>query len=287
MTTIQVRQVVAWHMPVLWSTCATLWAVFLTAALIPDLGLPLRDVAALGFVAALLRTAALVAEDRAVVAADKLRGLWLCADAALLTGLLDITGGPFNPFIVIYGTLTWTAAATISRVWAVMVAVTSAAGYGWLLIDHLQAGLAEHHRLNDFPTHLFTLVFAGSSVTDLAACYVSQLTAARERAARSERLASITPLAAGAAHALSTPLSTIAVASKELERTAMTADAALADRLRDDVFLIQNSIGRCRAILDGMSGRATGDVSVTGRMTAAAVVEAACASLPEERRSRL
>jgi hypothetical protein len=46
----------------------------------------------------------------------------LAADAALLTGLLDITGGPFNPFIVMYVTYVWLAAATLSPRWGFIVA---------------------------------------------------------------------------------------------------------------------------------------------------------------------
>ena len=41
-------------------------------------------------------------------------GLALAADAALLTGLLDITGGPFNPFIVMYAAYIWVAAVAVS-----------------------------------------------------------------------------------------------------------------------------------------------------------------------------
>ena len=56
---------------------------------------------------------------------------------------------------------------------------------------------------------------------------------ARERALRSEHLASLTTLAAGAAHELSTPLATIAVAARELERNADRAvDAARAGASR-------------------------------------------------------
>jgi two-component system sensor histidine kinase RegB len=78
----------------------------------------------------------------------------------------------------------------------------------------------------------------------------------RLRAARSERLVSLTTLAAGTAHELSTPLATIATASRELQRALelRRIDAALTD----DARLIRTEVDRCQAILDQMSGRAGG-----------------------------
>ena len=78
----------------------------------------------------------------------------------------------------------------------------------------------------------------------------------RERAARTERLVSLTTLAAGAAHELSTPLATIALSAKELERAAASRDDV--PDLADDARLIRAQVGRCQAILDQMSGRAGG-----------------------------
>lgn len=110
------------------------------------------------------------------------------------------------------------------------MAGVSTIGFGGLAVDHLQAGSAEHHRLNDFPTHLFTMWLAAAALTESVAHYVSRaqsvlaqrqtlLDEARDRAARGEPLASLTTLAAGAAHELSTPLATIAVTARELERS--------------------------------------------------------------------
>jgi two-component system sensor histidine kinase RegB len=134
----------------------------------------------------------------------------------------------------------------------------------------------EHHRLNDFPTHLFTMWFAGAGVAELVAHYVAraraalarqqtQVDEARERASRSERLASLTTLAAGAAHELSTPLATIAVAARELDRNAarVAQPDAVGSALRDDARLIRSELDRCQAILDGMSGRAGAGLPTT------------------------
>jgi two-component system sensor histidine kinase RegB len=77
----------------------------------------------------------------------------------------------------------------------------------------------------------------------------------RARGAKNERLAAVTTLTAGAAHELSTPLGTIALAAVELERAAF---ALAQPGLADDARLIRTEVDRCRAILDQMSGRAGG-----------------------------
>jgi two-component system, sensor histidine kinase RegB len=77
----------------------------------------------------------------------------------------------------------------------------------------------------------------------------AELAQIRERSARSERLASMATLAAGAAHELGTPLSTIAVVARELERSAAGVAA-------DDARLIREQVERCRRILGQMAGDA-------------------------------
>jgi two-component system, sensor histidine kinase RegB len=295
-----VRHVVAWLPAVRWSTCVVLWTVFAVAWLFPHLDLPLRAIVALGLTAAICRTL-VAATFRARQRAPRwLRGLSLAADAAMLTGLLDITGGPFNPFIVMYVTYVWLAGVTVSPAWAGLVAAVAAAGFGWLVVDHLQAGLLEHHRLNDFPTHLFTMWLAGAAVAELVAHYVArarvvlaqrqqQLDEARDRAVRSERLASLTTLAAGAAHELSTPLATIAVAARELDRNTarLSEPLAVVAALHDDARLIRSEVHRCQTILDGMSGRATDGAPTVEPLSPNVIVQLARNRLTEEQQRRL
>jgi two-component system sensor histidine kinase RegB len=81
-----------------------------------------------------------------------------------------------------------------------------------------------------------------------------QLMTSRERAARSEAVAALAMLSAGAAHELASPLSTIALASGELLRRLPESEAgALA---RDDVLLIKSQVERCRTILDQLAAEA-------------------------------
>jgi two-component system sensor histidine kinase RegB len=169
------------------------------------------------------------------------------------------------------------------------------------VVDHLRAELLEHHRLNDFPTHLFTMLFSAAGIAELVAHYVTrarrvlghrqaQLDEARERAARSERLASLTTLAAGAAHELSTPLATIAVATGELERNAarVTEPSAVGTALGDDASLIRSELDRCQSILDSMSGRAGAGLPTTLEpMTPSAIAHLVQERLTSARRRRL
>jgi two-component system sensor histidine kinase RegB len=278
-----------------------LWAVLAAVWLLRHLDLSLRAVAPFGLAAAICRTLVFAFERQGRPVPTTLQGLAWCADAALLTGLLDITGGPFNPFIVMFGTYVWLAAVTASTPWTILVAVVSVTGFAWLVADHLQAESVAHHRLNDFPAHLFTMWFCGAAIAELVAHYVTraraalasrqqQLDDARERAVRSEHLASLATLAAGAAHELSTPLATIAVASRELERQAQKLPETLpaSESLRQDAHLIRTEVDRCQVILDTMSGRARDDsASAADPLAPDAIVDLVRRRLSDEHQSRL
>jgi two-component system, sensor histidine kinase RegB len=189
---------------------------------------------------------------------------------ALLTGLLELSGGPSNAFSVIYAVLIALAAVTLGGGWAMVVAAASVAAYGLLISWHLEELVPAHHRLIDFPTHLFTMWLAISAMAELAAHFIGAASRAvaqrecaievmREEAARTERLVSLTTLAAGAAHELSTPLATIAIAAKELERA--LSRARVPDEFAADARLIREEVDRCQLILDQMSGRAGGSAA--------------------------
>jgi two-component system sensor histidine kinase RegB len=295
------RHVVAWLPVVQWATCLMLWTVIGVAWLFPHLDLSLREIAPLGLTAAICRTLIATLLYKRGTVPSALLGFSLSVDAALLTGLLDITGGPFNPFIVMFATYVWLATVSLSPRWGVLVGLVAAIGFGWLVVDHVHAEMAEHHRLNDFPTHLFTMWFSGAAIAELVAHYVGaartaleerqrQVDEARDRAARSERLSSLTTLAAGAAHELSTPLGTIAVAVRELERNAerVSDPPTVGSALRDDARLIRGELDRCQAILDGMSGRAGGDATTTlAPMPPSAIAHLVRERLAEADRQRL
>jgi two-component system sensor histidine kinase RegB len=191
--------------------------------------------------------------------------LIMMIDIAILTGLLYLTGGPNNPFSFLYLVQIALAAVLVRARWTWMLVGLSFVGFGILLVSHEPMAIPEDNHAygawvalgvaSAFVVHFLL------RITDALAERESELTEARGLAARQERLASLATMAAGAAHELSTPLGTVALAAKELER-ALTKHSDT--ELAADARLIREQVGRCRSILDQMAqGAGTVGESVT------------------------
>ena len=190
-------------------------------------------------------------------------GAFLVLDVALLSGLLYFSGGPTNPFSIIYVVYIAMSAVMLSPKWTWTIAALSILSFGTLFVVHVPSehlGHAGHG--GGFQTHLYGMFIALVMAVALITYFVSQLSLElrrRERAlAESEerqhrwgKLASIATLAAGAAHELGTPLGTIAVAAKEMERQARTVPGS--EGLVEDAKLIREELERCRRVLDRMA----------------------------------
>ncbi|HVU51122.1 MAG TPA: ATP-binding protein [Polyangia bacterium] len=188
-------------------------------------------------------------------------GALMALDVVLLSGLLYFTGGPHNPFSFLFlvpislATLILTAAWT----WALVLLslACSAVLFAWNVPLELGPTHAEHMAMHlrgmwvAFGVSSAFIVYFLRRIRRALARREAELTASRSLAARRERLASLATLAAGAAHELSTPLSTIAVVAKELERAASAA--TIPPAIADDVRLVRAEVERCRAILARLS----------------------------------
>jgi two-component system sensor histidine kinase RegB len=130
-------------------------------------------------------------------------------------------------------------------------------------------------------TAVFTVYFV-NRVTRALAVREAELEEEKERTNRAERLASLATLAAGAAHELSTPLSTIAVAANELVRRVGAEGAAA-----QDVELIRSEVRRCREILQQMAVELGEHESGGKAMSASAVAELALDGFEERERVAL
>lgn len=190
-------------------------------------------------------------------------GAFLVLDVVLLTGLLYLSGGATNPFSVIYVVYIAMSAVMLTPKWTWTIAGLSIVSFAALFVVYVPSehlGHAGHG--GGFQTHLYGMFIALVLAVALITYFVSQLSLelrrreralaeAEERTHRWGKLASIANLAAGAAHELGTPLGTIAVAAKEMERQARRVPGG--EGLVDDALLIREELGRCRVVLDRMA----------------------------------
>lgn len=286
-----------WMARLRWMRAVVDLAVVGVAVAFPHVDFPLRRLAPLLLAAALSNALAGARLGRGEVMSRPLAAMDLLLQPVILTGLLELTGGPFNPLTVVYAIPIAHAAFTLGPARSLGVAAASIGGYALLTFWHLTELDEGHHRLNDFPTHLYTVWMSIVLAADLAAYFLAQASNAlarreeqlelmRRQTARTEHLVSLTTLAAGAAHELSTPLGTIAVAARELERLAV--EKGTVPDLAEDARLIRTEVDRCRAILDQMSGRAGGSaVDQVEELRLRPVLDDVRARVPREAADRL
>jgi two-component system sensor histidine kinase RegB len=198
-------------------------------------------------------------------------GALMLVDVVVLTGLLLFTGGPFNPFSTLYLVNIALAAVILRPGWTWALVVISLLCFGALFVEPLRGGAAwlhgeeGHVRLHlegmwvAFGVGAVFIAYFVRRVTSELARREGDLAETRAAQARAERLAALGTLAAGAAHELSTPLSTIAVVARELERRLAGSETGSAVDLSEDARLVREQVDRCRRILEQMAADA-GDV---------------------------
>lgn len=251
----------AWIMRLRWAAMLAQASIALAAELALGIALPLRMLGAIVLLEA-ISNMLLWSRRRA---AGALGAGWLAAllafDVLSLTALLMLTGGRLNPFSCLY--LIYVALSAVMLPAPLMRALLawSLGCFGLLFME--PSGWPPPAGLNHaahVPLQLQLQLRATWCAFAVAACSISYFTASIRRvlgereaelsraaalAAQSEQLISRATLATGAAHELSTPLATIAVVAKELERTLSEAEA----EPREDARSIRREVERCREIL--------------------------------------
>lgn len=178
----------------------------------------------------------------------------LAFDLLQLFALLGLTGGLQNPFAILLLAPISVSATTLEQKATVLLALLSGILITILAVWHLPLPWDPAA-----PLHFNTLYIAGvwgalllgvgfiAAYTNRVAHEARQLAAALSATelalSRQQQLRALDGLAAAAAHELGTPLSTIALAAKDMRLD--LGESPLAE----DAGLIVDQVGRCRAIL--------------------------------------
>jgi two-component system sensor histidine kinase RegB len=213
-------------------------------------------------------------------------GPLVASDALLLMWVLWRSGGVLNPASIFFLVQIVLAALVLGRTWTWIVTALTVTGFGALYFTPSTDLAAAQLMHPEIAVHMSGMWLAFAATAIVIAVLVTALVAAIERRdrdleelsdrhARSARFASLATLAAGAAHELSTPLATMAVAARELEHSLASRGSSAA--LVDDARLIRQEVDRCRAILDDLGAGQGGAPADAPRHAAIADVLAAVA----------
>ena len=185
----------------------------------------------------------------------------LTLDFVFVTVLLAYTEGASNPLISYLLVLLAVAATLLRSVWAHLFALLAITIHTAFLIVAIVTEEHSQHMPN-FQLHLVgmwvTFVVSAALITTFVSRMASairsrELTLAksRENEMRNEQLVAIGSLAAGTAHALGTPLSTMAVLLSELD--SLTQQQLRETSIKDDIHLLREQVIRCKQSLDQLT----------------------------------
>ncbi|OFZ66474.1 MAG: histidine kinase [Betaproteobacteria bacterium RBG_16_56_24] len=181
----------------------------------------------------------------------------LCTDVLGLSILLYFGGGSTNPFVSLFLLPLVIAAATLPGRYSWGMAALTAACYSVLMFYYIP--LPHSHQQDSdsaFNAHVMGMWLGFVISAVVVAYFVVQMAQAvrsrdemlarvREEILRNERIVTLGIQAAGAAHELGTPLSTMAVVIGELRH-----DVAARPEWRDGLAILEEQVRGCKRILD-------------------------------------
>jgi two-component system sensor histidine kinase RegB len=198
----------------------------------------------------------------------------LIIDLLCLSAVFYYSGGANNPFVSYFLVPICICAATLSGRYAISIAALGVASYSILLFFHVPLTiLSPHHHSADHSINLHVLgmwlnffisaclitYFIVKMARDLRA-QEARLNRWREDQLRDEQVMAVATLAAGTAHELGTPLSTMKLLLNEL-RTDYTNIAPL----QSDLKILQEQVDQCATTLRDLV--ATAEQSKDGQLS--------------------
>lgn len=189
----------------------------------------------------------------------------LLGDSVLLCALLYLTGGASNPLVSLLLIPLTISAAVLPALYTRMLTAFSLACYSLLLFFYLPLDImSTHHAPAGISPHIAGMWFTFLLSSMLITYFITRMAQTlreqaqrlqknREETLRDEQVLAVATLAAGAAHDLGTPLSTMRVLLTELEY-----DTADNKTLNDDIKLLAAQVERCKSTLQNIVQNAQG-----------------------------
>ncbi|MDE3116688.1 MAG: ActS/PrrB/RegB family redox-sensitive histidine kinase, partial [Pseudomonadota bacterium] len=203
----------------------------------------------------------------------------LAYDMMQLAALLYLTGGLENPFALMFLAPAVIGASTLNLGNTLILAGLAFASVSLIAMFHQPLPWAPNEAL-ELPAlyqgGIWTSIVIGIGFTSIYAWRIASegarmsagLAATQLALSREHRMSAIGALAAAAAHELGTPLGTIAVVSRELERE-LPPDSHQAE----DARLLREQAERCRGILTRLARPEQSVVDATRRLPLGALLD--------------
>jgi len=196
--------------------------------------------------------------------------VFVAIDLVAIGALLAASGGAANPFSAVFFVHVALAASLLPARATFALAGLAACLFAVLFALPSGACCPNHPANGAFSAHLYGMWLAFVIAAALVAYFLTRVRGAlderereiarlRRHAEENARFAALGTLAAGTAHELATPLSTIAVLAGELAQGPRSADTAAQSAA------ITAQVGRCRDILTRMQARGAGARGDDGR----------------------
>ncbi len=200
---------------------------------------------------------------------DRIFVTQLMVDICALSLLIYYTGGSINPFISFFILPIIFAAASLRPAYTFVITLVAIGSYSALMFVYVPLDGVHIHQ-SGTQIHLWGMWFGFILTASLVAYFVARISStvrkqdralaeAREEALRADRILALGTLAAGTAHELGTPLSTMAVITGELLK-----DYEDDKELIGELELLKDQIHRCKTILGRMSSDAGQSQADTG-----------------------
>jgi two-component system sensor histidine kinase RegB len=204
---------------------------------------------------------------------------YLAFDVVQLAALLYFTGGITNPFSLMFVAPVVIAAATLNLGNTLILAFIAFAAVSLIGIEHRPLPWPAGEPLvlpQLYVAGIWSALVIGIGFTSVYAWRIASegarmsagLAATQLALSREHRLASIGALATAAAHELGTPLGTIAVVARELERGMKENSPEI-----EDVRLLRAQAERCRAIIARLANPEDGILGATARLPFGALLD--------------